>query len=419
MFFSRAVITRAMAVGLIWCLVVACSGGGPNDPSGSPEVTLAQQQVLADQPIRLRVSDLVPGSEVTITARTGGDGPGAEASAVFVATDEGTVDLQDDAPISGAYAVASGFGFLWSLHSVAAPSQDRVRVRLDVSASGEDLGTVTQVRRLYRDGVTYEELTIKRDGLVGYLLRPPPTAVTEPRAGVVLIGGAEGGAASWAEAGLLASRGHPTLLLAYFKAPGLPRTLKRVPLEYFETALRRLAALPSTDDDALVPVGISRGSEAALLTASYLPNLAAGAVTVAGIDVALATPGDGRTPAWTWQGKPVPFADNLRDQWLDPGRAIIDVWRIDGPLLLICGKTDSVWPSCSGADDIEKRLAKRDRPAPEIAAYEKVGHEITALAPGVIYARTSDGPDDPDAAGVGRADAWARLLAYLAALERS
>lgn len=417
MFFSRAVITRAMAVGLTWCLLVACSGPEPNDPSGSPKVTLAQQQALADQPLRLRVSDLVPGSEVTITAQTDGDGPGAEASAVFVATDEGTVDLQEDAPIRGAYAVASGFGFLWSLHSVADPNQEQVSVRLTVSADGEDLGTVTQVRRLYRDGVTYEELTMKRDGLVGYLLRPPPQAVKEPRAGVVLIGGAEGGAAAWAEAGLLASRGHPTLLLAYFKAPGVPRTLERIPLEYFETALRRLVELPSTDDDAVVPVGFSRGGEAALLTASSVPELAAGAVSVAGIDVAVPSVG-GRTPAWTWQGKPVPYADNLRDQWLNPGPAVIDVWRIDGPLLLICGRTDSVWASCSGAEDIEKRLAKRDRPAPEVAAYEKVGHEITALAPGVIYARTSDGPDDPDAAGVARADAWSRLLAYLAALER-
>lgn len=415
MFFSRALVTVVSGLGLTSCVLVGCSQpeSRPEQPAGPPTVTLAQKQVLADQPLELRVSGVAPGSEVTITAQTEGDGPGSKASATFAATADGTVDLEDDAPVRGAYEVASGFGFLWSLHSAADQSQEQVTVRLAVSADGEDLGTVTQVRRLYRAGVTFEELTLKRDGLVGYLLRPPPGAVQKPRAGVVLIGGAEGGAVSWAEAQLLASHGHPTLLLAYFKASRLPRTLERIPLEYFELALRRLAALPSTDNDALVPVGISRGSEAALLTASYLPDLAAGAVTVAGIDVALSTPG-AFTPAWTWNGKPVPYADNLRDQWLNPGRAIIDVWRIRGPLLLICGKTDHVWSSCRGAEDIATRLDTRDQPAPEIAAYDDVGHDITALAPGVIYPRSDA---DEDSLGIARADAWSRLLAHLAALE--
>jgi hypothetical protein len=38
------------------------------------------------------------------------------------------------------------------------------------------------------------------------------------------------------------ARGHPTLSLSYFRAPGLPRELVRIPLEFFRRALRWVIA---------------------------------------------------------------------------------------------------------------------------------------------------------------------------------
>lgn len=152
-----------------------------------------------------------------------------------------------------------------------------------------------------------------------------------------------------------------------------------------------------------------------MLTASHFPDRAAGAISVAGIDVAASGyPNDGE-PAWMWRGRAVPYADNLRDVWINPGPAAIDVWHIDGPIVLICGRSDPVLSSCSSAEDIEKRLAKRDRPSPTLLAYQDVGHEITAITPGVFYPPA----DNPGALGRARADVWPKFLAHLETLENS
>lgn len=122
-----------------------------------------------------------------------------------------------------------------------------------VTVDGHEVATVTQTRLIRAPGVTEKRLTQERDLVVGYLLSPPAEELSSPRAGVVLIGGSEGGITAWGMASLLASRGHPTLLLAYFKAPGVPRRLERIPIEHFGKALLRLAEAPGTDDNALVP----------------------------------------------------------------------------------------------------------------------------------------------------------------------
>src|SRR4051812_49782537 len=64
-----------------------------------------------------------------------------------------------------------------------------------------------------------------------------------PRPAVLLIGGSSGEAPVEA-AKRLAKHGYPAYALWYFNAPGLPKTLDNVPLEYFAKALRRLARRP-------------------------------------------------------------------------------------------------------------------------------------------------------------------------------
>src|SRR3954465_15621901 len=64
------------------------------------------------------------------------------------------------------------------------------------------------------------------------------------RAAVLLIGGSSGDAPVEAAA-RLAKHGYPAYALWYFNAPGLPKTLDNVPLEYFAKELRRLARPPA------------------------------------------------------------------------------------------------------------------------------------------------------------------------------
>ncbi|WP_246136303.1 acyl-CoA thioester hydrolase/BAAT C-terminal domain-containing protein [Leekyejoonella antrihumi] len=62
--------------------------------------------------------------------------------------------------------------------------------------------------------------------------------------------------------------------------------------------------------------------------------------------------------AWTWHGKPLAHASS--GEWGDPDpptaqSAVIPVEKIHGPLLLVCGKMDAVWPSCAYTTAIQAR----------------------------------------------------------------
>src|ERR671936_1469150 len=76
----------------------------------------------------------------------------------------------------------------------------------------------------------------------------------------------------------LAGHGYPVLQLAYFREPGLPQSLTRIPLEYFERALGWLSRQPEVDPRRIVTWGWSRGGEASLLVAATFPELVHAAV---------------------------------------------------------------------------------------------------------------------------------------------
>jgi hypothetical protein len=83
--------------------------------------------------------------------------------------------------------------------------------------------------------VRARHLRVARDGLYGewYRLRD----IHGRRPAVVAFGGATGGLVAMPRfARGFASEGYPALALAYFKEPGLPKTLDRIPLEYFARA---------------------------------------------------------------------------------------------------------------------------------------------------------------------------------------
>lgn len=393
----------AWLVAAVSCLGVL-SGCTVLDEPATGVVTLEAGPVLADEPLRLRVSDLEPGATVTVSVR-GADQQAASAD--FVADSRGVVDLEEDAPASGSsYSEASGYGLLWQL----AAGSGLGRVDVEVAVGDDVVGRATQDRVLAADDVRSQRLRPGLSGLSGHYFAPPRGAARRP--GVVVMGGSEGGASATAEAQLLASRGYPALALAYFGEPGIPSRLRRVPVEYIANALAWLSIQPGVDPDRVVPYGISRGSEAALLVASLYPKLAAGAIAFAPNGVAVGDPTDSTQPAWTWKGRPVPWAQSRREWWIDPGEAVIDVWDIDGPLLFVCGAADQVWSSCSQTDDIVEQLAERGAPAPTVLAFEDVGHEIGYAPPGTGGAGRGAGRD-LEATGLARAEAWDAVLDYL------
>jgi dienelactone hydrolase len=228
------------------------------------------------------------------------------------------------------------------------------------------------------------------NGLVADLYTPSGANGRVPA--IIVLGGSEGGfgkVAAW-EAWLLAEHGFAALQLACFDGPGQSHRLAFIPLEYFQSAIDWRHAQPMVDPMRIGLLGASRGGEAALLIAAHDPAVRA---VVAAMPSSVVWPGIARgldTPAFTLAGKPVPFlpagtqggftsVDDLfakgllaLDQHPD---AVIPVETINGPVLLVCGEQDRLWPSCDMSRQVAARLkAKAFKFDVQLLAYDDAGH---------------------------------------------
>ncbi len=226
----------------------------------------------------------------------------------------------------------------------------------------------------------------------------------------MLIGGSGGSEPSYV-AELLASEGVTALSVAYFARPGLPAQLRDIPLEYFRGALRMLiGALPSPTAPIMV-LGMSRGSEAALLSAIHFRDLVDGVIlTVPGNIVAGSWP-PGR-PAWLLDSHPLPHVDHAGPACDNPD-AMIPVELVRGPILLIAAGADQVWPSAAMSEAIAHRLRANRHPfGDQLLKYPDAGHSLGYLIPALpaelLHADITD--EDPDK--VARADAWPKSLQF-------
>jgi dienelactone hydrolase len=199
--------------------------------------------------------------------------------------------------------------------------------------------------------------------------------------------------------------------LAYFAEPGLPGSLARIPMEYFERALRWLARQPAADPNRIVSFGVSRGGEASLLIASMFPDLVHAAVGYVPSDTIVPSPFDASTPAWTYHGKA-------------PG-GLIRVERINGPVFIVGGDADALWPSGPSVRNMKRRMLRHGRHDITALDYPKAGHgigsvlprmvEISPLGYGVVQTRYGQlilgGSPRADEAAL--EDSWPKLLAFM------
>jgi dienelactone hydrolase len=221
-----------------------------------------------------------------------------------------------------------------------------------------------------------------------------PADATGRLPAVIVLGGSEGGmgAAAARDAKALAQHGYATLQVAYFDMPGLPKDLGLIPLEYFKTAIDWLRAQPGVDPDRIGIEGGSIGSEVALTVASHYPEIK---VVVATMPTGVVWPGiihtAGDPPStFTLGGQPLPYlpyagpfttifnlyANGLLalDKHQD---AIIPVERINGPVMLVCGKSDTLWPSCPMSEQVAARLKAEHFAHPALLLeYPGAGHAV-------------------------------------------
>jgi dienelactone hydrolase len=277
---------------------------------------------------------------------------------------------------------------------------------------------------------------VREGGLVGRLMLPAPSA-DERLPGVILLGGSEGGL-DGAGAALLASHGYAALTLAYFGVKGVPSELVEIPVEYSIQALEWMRARNEIDPRRIAIIGRSRGSELALLTASFRGDVRS--VIAIGPSCVLwgGIPKSSKpspVAAWTYEGKSLPFLsaeapDELMSEFYSKGplqsrlyeflfsdhdavmQATIPVERIQGRVLLISGKEDRVWGSPIMAGRILERARQFDRVNSfESIAYDNAGHNIREpFRPVHGQARLGGSAEDHAWA---EQDSWQRILAFL------
>lgn len=364
---------------------------------------------------------------VTVTA-TAKDVVGVtwSSSAEFRASGDGTLSL-DQAPVSGSYSGANPMGLFQFMApddpqplGFGAPLSGTYVVRLEVKVDGRTVATATATRRSPQAvGVTTKKLTVAADGVYGVLYRPKNPSTRKPA--LLVFGGSEGGLSYPVQvnSGLLAAHGYPTLALAYFDAPGLPKDLAAIPLEYFRKALTILRAQPGVDTDHLLVTGASWGGEGSLLVAATYPDLVNGVIAEVPNSYVDVAPFTRKRSSWTLNGKELPFAPagqfGAPAAEVDP-KTYIPVDRIRGPILLACGELDLDWPSCRNVDDITDRL--KGRQGVRVLRYRDAGHYIGTFPP---YTSTTDealSRTGGSIAGIEAAnlDLYTKVLALLASM---
>lgn len=244
-------------------------------------------------------------------------------------------------------------------------------VNLKATVNDELLATQQCQRLVMCPTVTRQP--VRDEGVVATFFLP---AGEGPFPTLLVLGGSDGGLFETLGA-QLASHGYAALVVAYFQAESLPEDLVEIPLEYFEKAIDWLRRHDSVMTDRIGAIGFSRGGELALLLAATYGDIRV-VVSYVGSGYthrAVTTTGVQNRAAWTYHGQPLPFRRGHTDEAADD--AIIAVERIQGPVLLISGEDDQMWPSTRYSEVARARLAAHHHPFPyEHVHYAGAGHLI-------------------------------------------
>lgn len=445
----------------------------PNQPVSDARFEIDRPAPYIDEEVRVRLAGLLTaGAFVKVRAVTqDDDGRGWSAEATFAVDAQGCVDLATAVPTRGSYLGASAMGIFWSMALVAEHANGRTVfvketvepnvVTLEASLDDRVVASAAITRHFIAPGTSARDLKIPNptpgatepETTVGRLYVPPGPG---PHPVVIVLSGS-GGGFDIDKAAVLSRHGFATFALSYFGIAPLPSWLHRVPMEYFEAALGWLSSQPEVDSMRIGIFGISRGAEAALLLATQFPEIRT-VVAWAPSSVAWAAGGEDKAtreiiPCWTWRGEPLPFAPLplKRFMWRSAfpvvalkrpvmfvhlfraalrnraavERAAIPIEKISGPVLLVSGGDDHLWPAAEMAEALVARAALKKFPsAIEHLNFPGAGHMLRyphlpttsrfSRNPHLRGARFSFGGNAP-ADAEAQSTAWRRSIDFLRA----
>jgi len=191
---------------------------------------------------------------------------------------------------------------------------------------------------------------------------------------IMFLGGSEGGLPNYYDIEQFAKLGYPCFVVGYFGTKNTPDRLEMIPLEYFEDAIKTFKSQPDVNNKKIVVWGGSKGGELALLLASRYKQIE-GVIATVPSSVVFQGIGGRRISSWSYNGESIPFVPYapydfskiVNSEYVEVYRlsleqteavtkAAIKVENINGPILLLAGKEDTMWPSHQMGEIIIKRL---------------------------------------------------------------
>lgn len=383
---------------------------GAKHSSFCPRIKIVPNRGLVDETVQIQLSGFKPYRHVTVSALMK-DEKGREwkSQATFKVGMNGRVNTASQKPLSGTYEGIDPAGLIWSM-SLSSDQKEvtsfmkatlvPLTMNVTATADGQPVASASCERLFMAPEIV--RTPVRDDGLVGTFFH---NSDSEPRPSVMVLSGSGGGVLE-TYAALLASRGYSTLALAYFAMENLPNELANIPLEYFEKAIKWVQAQDTVLPDKLAVMGWSRGGELSLLLGATFKEVKA---VVAFVPSSVIWGGVTRNgdmkPSWTYRGEPLPFMPStitssdrvdfdqrtragipiretpyfLRAMRDKPAaeRARIPVERTNGPILLISGEDDQLWPSTYFSEQVMDRLAQQNHPYPSVhLSYPGAGHMI-------------------------------------------
>jgi pimeloyl-ACP methyl ester carboxylesterase len=417
---------RALAL-ILTCFAAGCSDSADTDPQPSPDAgfdedanadaeidtsapdepkilfmvpaetgTTQATEAFYGTPFHVVVEGLDPGESVTAKSRFWG----YEGWAAFVADPSGVVDTSNVAPTKGSYEGVDPDGLVWSMELLDPTPGSGYDVDIEVTRGSGDVIEASFVRHPMGLGSLIENFEGEDYSAKAY--RPDADGRFPT---VVVLGGSEGGLPLF-QAAWFATFGFVGVAVGYFGLPGLPSSLLEVDVQGVGRALDHIKTQPYVDPEKIVLWGGSRGSELALMAGSRLDGVR-GVIVEAPSGLRWASVHDPDAPAWTVDGAGLPFMpydpkaspeavmgpdgkvawattkmflDNMAYATQEQtDAATIEVESIDGPVLLLAGGDDQMWPSCALSEVAIQRRSQFEHSAlleDRVVCFPEAGHAL-------------------------------------------
>lgn len=412
-----------------------------------PIFHIRQSGPFIDAKLAIRVTNLQPVEVVTVKAEMRDNvGQLWQSFAEFTTDSAGEIDLAIAKPLSGTYEEPDQMGLFWSMSPVEGMERGERTPLQPLTTTlflmrGEEVVARTSITRAVISS-NVQTQAVGEQGLVGSFFFHPESG---PLPTILVLGGSEGGL-SVNNAALLASYGFNTLALAYFAREDLPDELIDIPIEYIENAIDWLSNHPHVNHSKLGIFGISKGGELALVVSSLSSKIKAIVAYVASGVVYPGLSSGRKGSSWQYQGHSLPFAagEIPQDvqQEVEKARQIgepiswrktyqfwakgeeqaeIAVENSKGPILLISGGDDQLWPADLLSEQVINRLRRHGYPYDyRHINFPKAGHSFGV--PGLPTSQATRTPygngnlllgGTPKDQATAQFDAWKSVVAFL------